>query len=275
MEKLDKKTIVGLIIAAIIVVIGIICLALFNSKGKPASEEELTAANNAYKEYVFSMTYGYGTKYDGIDKLYEKDETTYDTLHRNVILNAATRYATDHLEIAITKEKENALKTQYGYTNNYVAYNGDAVKEAVKILYGKEWEHGSGLNDNLFGYDFNYIATLDVYVRTKSVLDKLGYIPEFANINIELLNDEASMEVIRTLYKFNEVLESVTEKSEPSFLSRYLIELGQKYSNFYNENKIMVEDKEIQDARAYLTYAVGTVIKTGAGLLGIKMPTQM
>ena len=106
-------------------------------------------------------------------------------------------------------------------------------------------------------------------------MDKLGYIPEFANINIELLNDEASMEVIRTLYKFNEVLESVTEKSEPSFLSRYLIELGQKYSNFYNENKIMVEDKEIQDARAYLTYAVGTVIKTGAGLLGIKMPTQM
>lgn len=168
MEKLDKKTIVGLIIAAIIVVVGIICLALFNSKGKPASEEELTAANNAYKEYVFSMTYGYGTKYDGIDKLYEKDETTYDTLHRNVILNAATRYATDHLEIAITKEKENALKTQYGYTNNYVAYNGNAIKEAVKILYGKEWEHGSGLNDNLFGYDFNYIATLDVYVRTKS-----------------------------------------------------------------------------------------------------------
>ena len=88
------------------------------------------------------MTYGYGTKYDGIDKLYEKDETTYDTLHRNVILNAATRYATDHLEIAITKEKENALKTQYGYTNNYVAYNGDAVKEAVnnKIIDQRRYE---------------------------------------------------------------------------------------------------------------------------------------
>ena len=37
----------------------------------------------------------------------------------------------------------------------------------------------------------------------------------------------------------------------------------------------MVDDKDVQNARAYLTYAVGTVIKTGAGLLGIKMPTQM
>ena len=114
-----------------------------------------------------------------------------------------------------------------------------------------------------------------VYVRTKSVLDKLGYIPDYNNVKVEHLKDESSKDVIRTLYKFNEVLQSVTEKSEPSFLARYLIELGQKYSNFYNENKIMVEDKEIQDARAYLTYAVGNVIKVGAGLLGIKMPTQM
>ena len=114
-----------------------------------------------------------------------------------------------------------------------------------------------------------------VYVRTKSVLDKLGYIPEYSDVKPELLNDESSKDVIRTLYKFNEVLQSVTEKSEPSFLARYLIELSQKYSNFYNENKIMVDDKDVQNARAYLTYAVGTVIKTGAGLLGIKMPTQM
>ena len=114
-----------------------------------------------------------------------------------------------------------------------------------------------------------------VYVRTKSVLDKLGYVPEYSDIKPELLNDESSKDVIRTLYKFNDVLQSVTDKSEPSFLARYLIELGQKYSNFYNENKIMVEDKDVQNTRAYLTYAVGTVIKTGAGLLGIKMPTQM
>ena len=114
-----------------------------------------------------------------------------------------------------------------------------------------------------------------VYVRTKSVLEKLGYIPEFENVKLDKLLDEQSLDVIRTLYKFNDILESVTEKSEPSFLARYLIELSQKYSNFYNENKIMVDDKDVQNARVYLSKAVGTVLKTGAELLGIQMPNKM
>ena len=37
--------------------------------------------------------------------------------------------------------------------------------------------------------------------------------------------------------KFNDVLKTVTQKNETSLLTRYLIELAQSYSNFYNENK--------------------------------------
>ena len=58
-------------------------------------------------------------------------------------------------------------------------------------------------------------------------------------------------------------------------MSRYLIDVAKAYSNFYNENKIIVDNKDIQNARVYLTYAVGKVLKTGAGLLGIKMPDKM
>ena len=43
----------------------------------------------------------------------------------------------------------------------------------------------------------------------------------------------------------------------------------------YNENKIIVEDKEVQDARVYLTYATSEVLKQGANLLGIQMPEKM
>ena len=67
----------------------------------------------------------------------------------------------------------------------------------------------------------------------------------------------------------------VVEKNEPSLLTRYLIELAQNYSNFYNENRIVDENKALQDARAYLTYAVGLVLKTGSGLLGMEMPNKM
>ncbi len=114
-----------------------------------------------------------------------------------------------------------------------------------------------------------------VYVRTKSVSEKAGYIPSLEEINLELLQDKESLKVINTLYNFENILNSVIEKSEPSILARYLIELSQAYSNFYNENKIIDENKEIQNARVYLNNCVGTVLKTGAKLLGIEMPNKM
>ncbi len=114
-----------------------------------------------------------------------------------------------------------------------------------------------------------------IYVRTKSILEKLGYIPEYKEEYISKLQDESSKKIIETLYTFGDVLKNITEKNETSFLARFLIELSQNFSVFYSENKIVGEEKEIQDARAYLTYAVGTVLKTGAGLLGIKMPNKM
>ena len=115
-----------------------------------------------------------------------------------------------------------------------------------------------------------------IYVRTKSVLKKAGYIPEIKDVDGTLLQDEKTIPIIKNIYEFNNILNSVLEKNETSILARYLIELAQNYSNFYNDNKILVsDDKKIQDARVYLTYAVGNVLKIGAKLLGIEMPEQM
>jgi arginyl-tRNA synthetase len=114
-----------------------------------------------------------------------------------------------------------------------------------------------------------------VYVRTKSVLDKAGSVPNYSDVDASLLLDDSSMKVISTLYKFEDVLRDVVDKNEPSFLARYLLELSQNYTNFYNENKVIVEDEKLKDARVYLTYAVQTVIKTGAKLLGMEMPSKM
>ena len=114
-----------------------------------------------------------------------------------------------------------------------------------------------------------------VYVRTKSVLEKAGYVPKFEEINLELLQDKSSQNVITTLYNFENVLMNVASKNDPSLLARYLIELSQNYSNFYNDNKIIDDDKDVQNARVYLSKCVGQVLKTGASLLGIQMPNKM
>ena len=114
-----------------------------------------------------------------------------------------------------------------------------------------------------------------IYVRTKSVLDKVEKIPNLKEINLDLLQDKESIKVLSTLYNFENILVQVVQKNEPSILARYLINLSQEYSNFYNENKIIDDNKDIQNARVYLTYAVNNVLKTGAGLLGIQMPNRM
>ena len=113
------------------------------------------------------------------------------------------------------------------------------------------------------------------YVRTQSVLRKADYLPEIAEIEFDKLEDNYSQEILKLIYRFEETLEQVTKKEEPSILARYLIDLSKAYSSFYNENKIIGEEETLQNARVYLTRATGEVLKIGTQLLGMQMPEKM
>lgn len=120
------------------------------------------------------------------------------------------------------------------------------------------------------------------YVRTKSIIEKSGNKFEdiknsdiFRNIKLEYLQDEEAQNILKLIYNFEEILKQVTEKNEPSILSRYLIEVAKAYSSYYNNNKIIVEDTDIKNARIFITYATGKILEIGADLLGIKMPDKM
>ena len=113
------------------------------------------------------------------------------------------------------------------------------------------------------------------YVRIKSVLEKAGSFLNIKDVDVKELIDDYSQEVLKLIYNFENTLIAVTEKEEPSILSRYLIDLAKAYSSFYNENKIMVEDEKVQNARLFLSFATAKVLKEGAKLLGIEMPNKM
>ena len=113
------------------------------------------------------------------------------------------------------------------------------------------------------------------YVRTRSILEKATYISMIKDIDIKLLQDEYSLNIIKIIYNFEDTLVQVTNKEEPSILSRYLIDLAKAFSNFYNENKILGEEEKLQKARIYMTYMVSNILKIGMSLLGIQMPEKM
>ena len=114
-----------------------------------------------------------------------------------------------------------------------------------------------------------------IYVRTKSILNKAEYSPKFEEVDFNVLIDKSSIEVIKLLYDLRQIILKAVEKNEPSILARYLIDLAQSFSNFYNSNRIIGEEKNVENARLYLTKAVGEVLKNSMALLGIEMPSRM
>ena len=58
-----------------------------------------------------------------------------------------------------------------------------------------------------------------IYVRTNSVLEKAKLVPELENVDFALLTDSESMKVISVLYQFEDILQAVVEKNEPSILA--------------------------------------------------------
>ena len=209
----------------------------------------------------------------------------------------------EHVPFGMVRLKEGKMSTREGNIIKLEDLLNEAISRALKVIEEKNPQlkdkedvakkvgigavifndlSNSRIKDEIFDWDtmLNFQGETGpyiqyIYVRTKSVLEKAGYTPKFEDVDFSKLTDAQSVETIKTIYNFEDILKQVTDKNEPSILSRYLIDLAQHFSSFYNANKIITEEKELQDARLYLTNAVGTILKTGAGLLGIEMPDRM
>jgi len=95
------------------------------------------------------------------------------------------------------------------------------------------------------------------------------------DVDYSVLNDDASMEVIRHLSKFEEVIVDAARKYEPSIVTRYVTGLAQAFNTFYNANRISDQSDEIQAARLALVKAVKITIKNALHLITIQAPEQL
>ena len=112
-------------------------------------------------------------------------------------------------------------------------------------------------------------------VRTKSVLEKAKFNPSKSEVYCSCLTDDSSIDVVKTIARFQNVIVPAIKKNEPSYISRYLIELSKKFSNFYNNNKIICDDPKTQESRLYLTYMTNITLINGLNLLSIEVPEKM
>ena len=140
-------------------------------------------------------------------------------------------------------------------------------------------------NNRIKDYTFSWNKTLSfegetgpyvqyTYARTCSIINK-AKIDIDDKVDYTLLKEDIEFEITKALYDFSNVIEDAMFKYEPFYITRYIVDLAQKYNRFYNKCPILKEEEELKKARLLITLGVNKVIKTGLNLLGIETPEKM
>jgi arginyl-tRNA synthetase len=111
------------------------------------------------------------------------------------------------------------------------------------------------------------------YVRILNILEKTGSIG--SNVDFSLLEDEYSYELIRCIDLFESKIIQACEENEPSVIANYLIELSKYFNRFYQNNRVVGEQKEIRDSRGGLIKLLKSVYGKCMDLLGIPKIEKM
>ena len=112
------------------------------------------------------------------------------------------------------------------------------------------------------------------HARACSVLRKASGV-ETGAPDFSALGDPFSQDVVRLIEQFPDILKSAVNRSEPSMVTRFCVDLAQAFNKFYYENKVMVDDPGVRAARLRLTDAVRQTLKQGLYLIGVEAPERM
>ena len=87
--------------------------------------------------------------------------------------------------------------------------------------------------------------------------------------NFGKLNSKEELELVKILEEFTIVIHNATDKLEPSIMTRYIIEVANK---FYSVHSLLnLDDKELMKARLVLVEATCQVMKNALALIGIEV----
>ncbi len=139
--------------------------------------------------------------------------------------------------------------------------------------------YNNKIKDIVFSYDkvLSFEGETSVYVqytcaRANSVLLKAGEsgcVPDGYEPNAQ------EYEVVKTLATFPDVLNEAAEKYEPSCVTRFAVDLAQKFNKFYIDCKILTAEGDVKLFRLALARATLQTLKNALALLGIGVPEKM
>jgi arginyl-tRNA synthetase len=194
-----------------------------------------------------------------------------DTIHLEEVLNEAIQKAKSLItgangnEAQLSREREEiAKKVGIGA----IKYNDLKQNPRTDIIF--DWDQMLSLSGNSGPY-LQY-----TYARAQSILRKAQTEYPEEGRPAEVEEDKVSEEewrLLRSFYRFPEVVEEAAKNFSPNLLCNFLFDLAQKFNLFYEKEKVIGGENE--RFRIILTSAVGQILKNGLNLLGIETPEKM
>jgi arginyl-tRNA synthetase len=93
--------------------------------------------------------------------------------------------------------------------------------------------------------------------------------------NLKLLNHPAELNLIKQLIRFPEIVEDTVRDYQVQRLPNYALELARKFHDFYENCRVISEDKDLTKSRLALILACKIVLKNTLDLMGISAPESM
>ncbi|MBW3013195.1 arginine--tRNA ligase [Candidatus Woesearchaeota archaeon] len=114
------------------------------------------------------------------------------------------------------------------------------------------------------------------HARICSILGRLDTEKLATNVDFSVLQDKSEIELIQLLSQFNQMAGEAALGYKPSIVCRYLLDLSQKFNEFYHKCPVLqAESEQLKNARLLLVNKIKEVIKEGLQLLGIDAPEAM
>jgi len=114
------------------------------------------------------------------------------------------------------------------------------------------------------------------HARISSILRKAQISNfQFPISNFQLLKEPSELALIKQLVRFPEIIEDTAWNYQVQRIPQYSIELAESFHRFYQNCKVISDDKELSQARLSLILATQIVFKNTLNLMGISAPEEM
>ena len=153
-------------------------------------------------------------------------------------------------EREFSEENKNEIAKKIAYSAlKYTAIKNERIKDTVFDI------------ETAFNFDGDTSAYLQyTYTRICSILRKSQYKINFDNIDYSHLSTEIVTNIILALNNYSSFVAKAMEQNEPSILCKYTLDICKMFNKFYNQEKVITENKDDTNAKLYLLVNIKKIL---------------